>query len=589
MASTVLQPVPDHIGKIILGAFPFPSVQNNQDKIIWAIMRAYASGKKFVVLEAGTGIGKSVLGATAGRIISDDINHQRAKRALELGAECTPMSPTVITKTRVLQKQYEDSFKSTEMDVAILWGKAHYSDLGGDDDRPGNDEQDIHKCAKNCPGMSYEHSTLDCPWLIAFRDYLKPTTVGVTNNAMYMSAPVFRSMTNVLVADECHKLPDILLERSTLELSSRRLLRIMENHEIPDRAYMEACVAYERDNLKEGRIPLRVILQHINNVAGYALTSIIPHLQQLREGIISAAPVYTKKVDKLVKRIDRAITSVDNVIEKINLVLGSAEADEVTWICWKTVEKEEDDEIHTIKVRPLSPLPWTTEELMGGVGFTILMSATVGDYRQYCKDLHLKPEQGEFICVPTPFPAENRKVLDMGIAGMNYSNRLDLLSEDGDFTRAIIRTAEKHVGERGLIHSVSYANAKIIKERLERLGRQVIIPKSGTVIDRAYLSQFKSDCIMVSPSMAEGVDLKDDLCRWQIILKVPYPSLADLWIKAKLQSDEAWYSNQAVMDVLQMQGRGVRHGEDYCTTYVLDSNFRRLVFPDWFNEALVTI
>lgn len=592
MSATVLQPVSEKILGIIKEVFPFDSIHNNQDKILWAMMQAYAQKKKFCVLELGTGTGKSVIGTVGGRIISDDLNKLRAQRCLQHGLTYSPHSPTVITKTRVLQKQYEDSFRNTRMGVGILWGKGHYSDLNGPN---AKEDAEIHKCGPRCPGMSYSHSPLECPYLLALRDYMNPSNVGVTNNAMYLSAPFFRAGTNVLVVDECHKLADDLTERSTMELSSRRLLQIMRKYEIPETDYMEACVTYEKDVLKEGRINLRTILDHINNVSGFAETSIIPHIVQHRESIISNAPSYTQKVDKLVKQCDRAISSVENLIKRIELILNSSDAKEVTWICWKDVEKEKDEnsgeeyETTTIKVKPLSPLKWTVEDMMDGLGFTIFMSATVGDYNHFCKELHLDPKDGEFICIPTPFPVENRQVFDMALGGMNYNNRLELLGEEGDFTRAIHRIARKHPDTRGLIHTVSYANAKIIKDRLQGLGRQIIIPPSGTVIDRNYLGQFGSDCIICSPSMAEGVDLKDDLCRWQVILKVPYPSLGNLWIKAKLNSDEQWYSNCAMMDILQMSGRGVRHEEDYCTTYILDSNVRRLKFPDWFTEAVVTI
>lgn len=589
MAATVLPQVSEKVKNIIMGRFPFPSIQNMQDQIIWAMMQSYARGKKFCVLDAGTGIGKSVLGTTAGMIISDDLNVRRQSYCDQHGVSYTPMAPTVITKTRVLQKQYEDSFKGTAMDVAVLWGKTHYSDLTGDT-QVGGEEQEIHKCGKSCPGMSYSHDPLSCPYMMAFRDYLNPQNLGVTNNAMYLSAPVFRSGTNVLIVDECHKLPGNLLERSTMELSSDRLLKLMREYNIPDTEYLEACVDYERNVLKEGRIPLKSILAHLQNLVGFALTTIVPHIEQIRESIVDSAPQYTKAVDKLVKKADRALNLVNNLIDKINLILGSSDAAEVTWICWKLEEKGEGDEIPvtTIKVRPLMPLKWTVEELMNKLGFTIFMSATTGDYHTFCHEMHLDPSQGDFISVPTPFPIKNRQVFDLAISGMNYSNRLALLDENGDFTAAILKVANKHQGERGLVHSVSYANAKIIKERLYKTGRQVVIPKSGTVIDREYLSQFASDAILVSPSMAEGVDLKDDLCRWQVILKVPYPSLADLWIRAKLQSDEKWYSDEAVKDILQMSGRGVRHMEDYCTTYVLDSNFRRLTFPEWFTDAVIS-
>jgi Rad3-related DNA helicase len=38
-----------------------------------------------------------------------------------------------------------------------------------------------------------------------------------------------------------------------------------------------------------------------------------------------------------------------------------------------------------------------------------------------------------------------------------------------------------------------------------------------------------------------GLDLKDDLSRFQIITKVPYPDLGDRWIDAKRKINGQWY------------------------------------------------
>ena len=36
--------------------------------------------------------------------------------------------------------------------------------------------------------------------------------------------------------------------------------------------------------------------------------------------------------------------------------------------------------------------------------------------------------------------------------------------------------------------------------------------------------------VLISPSLHLGLDLKDDLSRFQIIVKVPYGNLGDRWI-----------------------------------------------------------
>jgi Rad3-related DNA helicase len=96
---------------------------------------------------------------------------------------------------------------------------------------------------------------------------------------------------------------------------------------------------------------------------------------------------------------------------------------------------------------------------------------------------------------------------------------------------------------------------------------------------------------MLSPSIAEGFSFDDDLARWQIIAKVPYPYLGDRQVAAKMKQDRDWYVLQTVMTVLQACGRIVRSDIDHGTTYILDSDFIRLFedntkfFPKWFKDA----
>ena len=54
----------------------------------------------------------------------------------------------------------------------------------------------------------------------------------------------------------------------------------------------------------------------------------------------------------------------------------------------------------------------------------------------------------------------------------------------------------------------------------------------------------------------------------------------------------AWYDAESVRQLCQMTGRGVRHEADRCETYVLDSEFSRLLshrremFPRWWLDAV---
>jgi Rad3-related DNA helicase len=78
--------------------------------------------------------------------------------------------------------------------------------------------------------------------------------------------------------------------------------------------------------------------------------------------------------------------------------------------------------------------------------------------------------------------------------------------------------------------------------------------------------------VLVSPSMAFGVDLKEDLARFQILLKAAYMPLNDERIKRLLKEDPEWYMNKMLNNLIQACGRGVRTKNDKCNTYILDGS-----------------
>ena len=100
--------------------------------------------------------------------------------------------------------------------------------------------------------------------------------------------------------------------------------------------------------------------------------------------------------------------------------------------------------------------------------------------------------------------------------------------------------------------------------------------------------------VLISPSLHLGLDLKDDLSRFAIIVKMPYANLGDRWINARYNSPNGkkWYSWLSALHLVQAYGRSVRSETDWAHTYVLDSEFRRfvnmnrIILPGWFLEGI---
>jgi len=97
---------------------------------------------------------------------------------------------------------------------------------------------------------------------------------------------------------------------------------------------------------------------------------------------------------------------------------------------------------------------------------------------------------------------------------------------------------------------------------------------------------------MVASGMYEGVDLAQDLGRWQLICQVPYPSLADALTVAKSRINPNGYKRRAIRQLEQASGRISRGPDDFGATVILDEQFAGLYshtreqFEPWFKEAV---
>lgn len=235
---------------------------------------------------------------------------------------------------------------------------------------------------------------------------------------------------------------------------------------------------------------------------------------------------------------------------------------------------------------------------------TIVLSTATMPYRSdpklWLDRIGLDPEEitGRVVTSPMPFPAENRPIhLDHTVCKM--SGRGDEDNWESIMVK-LNELAGKHPGQNGLIHSASYKRANRIQEsakqrKYQHLYRNVMVHDPEADADETISEWLGSDeNILVSPSMMEGISLAGDTCRWQVLLKVPYPSTGDNRVSYLLDETPEvgwdWYNETAANKIVQSAGRAVRHPTDKADYYVLDTAFnqlrRKVTFPAWFEEAI---
>lgn len=167
-----------------------------------------------------------------------------------------------------------------------------------------------------------------------------------------------------------------------------------------------------------------------------------------------------------------------------------------------------------------------------------------------------------------------------------YLNNLTILIEE---------IAEKHKEEKGVIHA-TYQLADRLRSTLATKERYTFHYQGEDkhLKYKQFLAS-KEPKIFVASGMYEGIDLPDDLGRFQIIAKIPWMSLGNPAIRYLSETDPEYYTWEALKRTIQACGRITRSKEDWGVTYIIDRTWERLIessqrlelVPQWFKESIV--
>ncbi len=133
--------------------------------------------------------------------------------------------------------------------------------------------------------------------------------------------------------------------------------------------------------------------------------------------------------------------------------------------------------------------------------------------------------------------------------------------------KKILELADKHP-ESGICH-LTYRLSKKLKKHLK--GSRFIWHTPSTREEALQEFMKGEGKILMGCGMGEGLDLAGQKFTWQTILKIPFPSMADMLIAKWYKEDPAWITWKTVQAVIQQCGRICRGPSDYGVTYILDS------------------
>ncbi|HKU49823.1 MAG TPA: ATP-dependent DNA helicase [Nitrososphaera sp.] len=565
----------------ILTHFPLSTVRNRQQKVLLDIESALKSGYRYIFLEAPTGFGKTPVAITMARYLG---------------------SSHICTATKDLQAQYRRDFPF----VVEVKGRGNFpcivkEDMGLDEscDYGPCVKDENYDCAYKTRLMDYrvraEGTKNEAVQLDPFAErkyeeklkassklvelewrpchYFHQKWVGLRSshtvyNYRYFLSDVFYAGTaqrrNLLILDEAHQLESEVgdFRSFTIHRNSLRFLRM----EMPDRnidaieTWMEFCQTL-RERLADFAEKAEGIIERSNQK-------------------FSVEP-YTEK--NLIDAIERQ-QNIEGVIEDIK-------ANKNNWII-SNVMRDESNQLVKATLTPLDVSGYLDTVLDKG-SIALFMSATILSRDYLCKTAGLEPDKVKFIRIEdSDFPVENRPIHLKNVAWLNAKTMRENMPM---IVREVERILAKHSNEKGIIHTTSYSQLQFIKDNIGKEYAARLI-ETGSKLDRTEVLekhfQSKRPTVLISPSLHLGVDLKDDLSRFQIIVKVPYPDLTDKKVAAKKERDPNWYTWNTVLRLVQSYGRSIRSAEDHADTYILDSSISYLLkmgqdlVPKWFKEAI---
>ncbi len=311
------------------------------------------------------------------------------------------------------------------------------------------------------------------------------------------------------------------------------------------------------------------------------LEGLPPYIERLQEVLVSlqGSNEITKKTRDRIERVHSAVNQAEDILGKLKF--GTVE-----WV--HTYDSRSDR--HTwrpLAVRSLLDSFWNHFEHI------LLSSATFFGIDALVRDSGL-PTPYERVVVPDTFSPERAPIRLLAAARLGY--RVDSL-EIERAADAVAAVAAAHPTERGVIHANSYYLASEIRKLLPAEVKARLTSHDPLNRVRRY-DRWRADpspsAIFMAVAMNQGIDLLGDLARWQVLVKVPFPNLGDVWVRRRKEQEDGdrWYASRTIIEVLQASGRIMRSSDDHGVTYVVDSQLNSLVnqgwpdLPEWFRRRV---
>ena len=288
-------------------------------------------------------------------------------------------------------------------------------------------------------------------------------------------------------------------------------------------------------------------------------------------------------------KIMQVITDLKQYQLKIDLFLKEYRTNPDNWVL-ETYFNEKHDQ-KELSLEPIWAYDYLEKYVWSKYDLVILMSGTILDRNMFCELNGLDKDITAYYSVSSPFPVENRPVYYMPLGKMSYLKKEETFKNYIPYLHKLLK---KYDGKKGIIHTNSFELANWIQREVEN--PRLVFHESSNK-DEMLRKHFDTEepTVFVSPSVGTGVSFDHDRSRFQIIAKIPYPSLGSQKNKMRQKNNPEWYAWKTVCGLLQMTGRSIRSKTDFADTIIIDGSFSDILrysshlLPDWFQVSIKRI
>jgi Rad3-related DNA helicase len=492
--------------------------------------------KRYFVLDAPTGSGKSEIGIPVGRFYG---------------------SAFLTTQQKLLMDQYESAFPELEM----VKGMNNYrcSAFTFPDDIP-----ELERTCDTADYLNHERHRKTCCDYIPVRNGYWRGPLSLTNvdfafwAHMPFQLPGGMDYRHVLIIDECHNLEEKLLDFGKVEITHRHLQKIG----------MPAAAFLQRGSSKA------TVQQFIENY--------LDHVSRALANLASQ-PVLTSSDSKEQRRLNRQTAALELTLQEGDWIYWLDNPQPKKQILWHGKAKQPARD--SLVLKPMN-CKVAAAKLFSRAEKILFMSATVGKVDQFLAGLNIPVSEASWHVADSDFPVQNRLVTLYNVGKMGLYHKERTLP---DIIEACSQIMDQLPDVKGLILVPSYG---LQQELAARLGPRIITHTKDNGTEMISLHcESPEPTVLIGVYMHEGLDLKDDLARFLILPKVLYKSLKDPYVEERIKRDGDWYPRQTILAMVQAAGRVVRSATDRADICILDSCFADLLkhedmFPRWFLEAV---